>query len=236
MTLKQTPKTLATMQSALIQAVIGGHYRFKTSAEALKKIRYLKSRYVQSKQAPHAAPIHTAVIWVRDYALTEPEIEAGLKGNFALIAIEQQGDRFVLVARKLEAEAKYHPTRLREKKSVADFGHYVLRRVQKQFWYATPEDAGADLQALAADFPSTCIPGENKCYAMIYRKAAKGDKPIQRYVLEVVPHPQGGFMITCRVNEYVAKKKPVKKPETSTALPSGKFTAKEQIKRAKKKR
>ena len=155
----------------------------------------------------------------------------------ATIAEDKKEKRFYLSAQKLPAAAKYHPKRIRPKQKTPDFGHWVLRRVQKNWWYPTIEEANADLMALAEEFPLVCIPATNKLYAMIYRSAPKGTKPVNRYVLEIKAHEQGGFRIDLAENHYVAKPKAPKKaaPVRETAGETqGKFTALEKLKRSRK--
>lgn len=254
-----TKKTLANIKSPIIQAVINEQYRFKTEEDALKKIAYLKTRFVESKKAREADGGKNAIIWVKDYDLTDEETEAGLLGNFALInfTFDKKSKQHYLQATKLPAEPKFHPKRIRSKQSTADFGHFVLRRVSKNWWYPTIEEANKDLELLAADYPEVSIPATNKLYTMIYRRAEKGDKPVKRYVLEVEAHEQGGFTISIKENTYVAKKKPEKKTHplqermaaaadataaTAEGTPptdgttQGKFTSLVALKRSRKKK
>lgn len=245
-------KTLANIKSPIVQAVINEQYRFKTEEDGLKKIAYLKSRFVESKKAREVDGEKTAVIWVKDYELTKEEKESGLLGNFMLISVlyDKKTKQHYLSAKKLPAEPKFHPKRIRPKQSTADFGHFVLRRIQKNWWYPTIEEANADLALLAADYPDVSIPATNKLYTMIYRKAEKGEQPVKRYVLEVVTHEQGGFTINIKENTYVAKKKPAKKThplqeklaaaasgeEAEGEVPQGKFTSMVALKRSRKKK
>jgi len=232
-------KSLATLNSPIIQAVIGGQYRFKTKDDAIAKIAFLKNRFVQSKLAKQDESELSAIVWIKDYELIDKETADGLLGNFALVSIveDTKEKRFYLSAQKLPAAAKYHPKRIRPRQKTPDFGHWVLRRVQKNWWYPTIEEATADLAALAEEFPQVCIPATNKLYAMIYRSAPKGEKPVKRYVLEIKAHEQGGFMIALSENTYVAKPKAPKKavPVRETAGETqGKFTAMEKLKRSRK--
>lgn len=232
-------KSLATLKSPIVQAIVGGQYRFKTKEDAMAKIAFIKARFVQSKLAKQDESELSAIIWIKDYELIDKEVADGLLGNFALISLTEdtKEKRFYLNAQKLPAAAKFHPKRIRPKQKTPDFGHFILRRVQKNWWYPTIEEAGADLAALAEEFPQVCIPATNKLYAMIYRSAPKGEKPVKRYVLEIKPHEQGGFMIALTDNNYVAKPKPVRKaiPERKTeGETQGKFTATEKLKRSRK--
>lgn len=235
-------KSLATLKSPIIQAVLGGQYRFKTAEDGINKIAVLKNRFVQSKLAREDNSERSVIIWIKDYELLDSEKADGLLGNFALISLveDKKAKRFMLNAEKLPAAPKFHPKRIRPKQKTPDFGHFILRRVQKSWWYATLEEANADLMLLAEEYPEVCIPATNKLYAMIYRKAEKGDKPVKRYVLEIQAHEQGGFTIVISENTYVAK--PKAKAAKKSPLPKaseseetkGKFTAIEKLKRARK--
>lgn len=232
-------KSLATLKSPIVQAIVGGQYRFKTKEDALEKIAFIKARFVQSKLAKQDDSELSAIIWIKDYELIDKEIADGLLGNFALVTLSEdsKAKRFYLQAQKLPAAPKFHPKRIRPKQKTPDFGHWVLRRIQKEWWYPTIEEANADLMALAEEFPLVCIPATNKLYAMIYRAAAKGTKPVNRYVLEIKAHEQGGFKIDLSANHYVAKPKAPKKevPVRETAGETqGKFTALEKLKRSRK--
>jgi hypothetical protein len=234
------PKILAALQSPIIEGLLTGSYRFATKADALKKLAYLRSKFVISRQGTQMpAAEHSLTLWIRGYGLSDDDRAKGYVGHFASVTIEAlpKNKNYALKAVKLDVPLPAHPKRLRPRRSTPDMGHYVLRRVAKNWWYATMEDADADLKALATDYPTVSIPGSAKLYIMIYTKAAKGEAPVQRYVLQVVPHEQGGFTITMARNAFV-RKPAAKKPAQAldAQVPQGKFTAAVQVRRARKKK
>jgi hypothetical protein len=230
-----------------IYAVIAQKFIFKTQAQAMEKFQHLADHFVQSRDKPQSdTPLLR--IWIRGFAVTEAEQAQGYKGHFALISIGQRKDKtYFLQAEKDLADLEKHPQKARAAQAYPDWGHPVLRHLKKDPVFETITHANAVLQGLHASFPTTSIPGENKLYAMVYRKSDDTKTPpITKYVFEIElaekdgAEKDGYFKITWKENTH-QKKKPAKQAPTISTTPAdqttpkGRFTSMVALKRNKKK-
>jgi hypothetical protein len=236
-------KKYAHHQHPSIAAALTGLYRFKTAEQAQARLDVIRKGFVLSKaQQPTEMP--SVTLWVRGYGITPEEEGQGFRGHFACIRLVPFEKGFTLAAEKLARPLSEHPQKEWRGRSMPNWSHPVLRRLQKKApSFPTFEEAQALLQQLHSDFPETTIPGEGRLYAMLYRRVGKdsppGARPVEKYVFEVASTPEGTFTIKWKVNEP-------KKPRTSTkvvladdankgAAANGFFTAMITAKRRKKK-
>lgn len=229
-------KTLANVKSPIIDAVIHQRYVFGNKTDALNKIVYISEHFVKSTLAESVAADCT-VIWIRDYQLSDDEVNAGCIGNYALLFCDQTPDKkYTVSARKLEIDPSKHPQRKRTKSKHPDWGYWVLRRIKKNWRYGSIDEAYNDLMQLAEDFPEVSIPGQNKLYTIVYRKTDDDSLPLFRIVLEVEALKEGGFTVTCTENTFKRDDKPKREEVNEKAEPEqvGRFTSMVAVKRNKR--
>lgn len=196
----------ADVSDPTLEAIIYQLFRFNTEAQAQEKLDSLKETYITSKHQIPKQDHPSIILWVRGYEVTKEEEEKGGFGNFALISYKKLEDgKLTLYAMKLDADVKRHPQRKRLKQPHPNWGHPILRRVKpKKKVYETVEEAQGMLEQLHSEFPDISIPVPNKLFIIIYSRQTK--PPIQKYVLEIKAHEQGGFWIDYYLNDYQEKK------------------------------
>lgn len=210
----------ADMNSPLIAATLAGKWRFYTHKEALEKIAAMRKLFHTKKSNQS----DTLTVWIEGYQLTEEEKTKGRSGNFAVISAIAQDGGFSLQAQKLDIDQKYHPRLNRPKKTIPDWGYYVLRNVKKKRSYQTLEEAEAALAALACDFPKVTRLANAKAYVMVYSKALNPKESVQKVVLNIEVLREGGFTITWTPNTFGRKQKKSKVGDAEIH-PVGKFTS-----------
>ena len=251
----------ASMQNEFIQAIVGEHFRLASEAQARIKLAALEQNFIRSKNRPEGLPSEAVFLWIKDFAVTEKDLNKGYKGNFAAVMFrEAKGKsaggavKYTLFAKKYDIDLKLHPMQQRQKASHPNWGHPILRLIQKGKIYKTIAAAEKDLQLLHEEYPTTTIPLGNKLNIMVYSKkkgAGADEKPIKKHVLEIKSNPEGQLYI--EVSEKAEKKKmPLKLPGKTQAQPKaftpatqnptaetegmGKFTTMVQLRRNKKKK
>lgn len=222
----------ANVGNDIIQATMGEHFKFATEDLAKKKIKSFEDVFIRSRHQPQDVKKGVLVLWVKGYEITEDENEKGHLGNFAAISYKKTDDKkFTLYATKIEVDLQIHPQKRRPKAHHPNWGHPVLRRVKKKWFYEEIEEAQADLEFLHEEYPNCTIPLGNKMNVIIYSKAYEGDKPIKKFDLIIKPDERGFFI------EAVEKVKPMdmvnKEEKAEQKKTKGFFTAMVQ---AKKKR
>ncbi len=240
----QTPqpaeKHYASVKNPSIEAALQGLYRFPDEATALKQLEALKEHFILSK---HQAPNQdhpSLILWIRGYNVTKQEEKDGLVGNYALLTHVQLADgKYTITATKLESERKFHPQKRRLPSKHPNWAHPILREIKKGKCYASVEEAQADIQTLHEEYPETTIPCSGKAYVMVFERADKAQKPIQKYVLEVKIADGGGFYLDIQKNTFVKEQIPL----PASQLPAGnapnidapgKFASQVALGRAKK--
>jgi hypothetical protein len=129
-----------------------------------------------------------------------------------------------------------------------NWGHPVLRNIDKKRIYLTIEDALADMALLQQEYPHVSVPGNHCLFIAVYgRVEDKKGKRVKRYVLEIEPVPEGGYHLIAKEkkqkpksprNKDLPKSLKPKSPLPTTDKPDepmGFFASKVTLKRAKKK-
>lgn len=238
-------KKLAHATHPLIEAILAELLRLPNEESAQKRLHALQDFFILSRKQPAGDNKNSLILWIKNYQVTPEEEKQGVIGNFALVSIKQTEERrFCLFATKIPAELKFHPQRFMPKRQHPNWGHPLLRQIKKGKIYESLEAASADLAKLHEQYPNVSIPNRQKLYLMIFTRATNGQKPVQKFVLEIVVTEAGKFTITTRKNEYKgkeAKPKPVVQAEDgNTPVPAtpatsvGFFTAKMALKRKSK--
>ncbi len=238
-------KRFAIVTDQMIQAVLGGHYQFATEEQAKQQLAILKERYFISKHPDHKDTETSCTLWVRDYDVTPEQKEKGALGNFVKIhCVKTNPNQFGFFNRKVDIDLAVHPQKKRVDQRHPNWGHPVLRSIEKKRVYQSVENAQAELTVLQQEYPHAAVPGPNKLYLMVFGRAEEGEKSrIKKYTLEIKTVPdKAGYYIDCILNipkakkpKAAAKKLPANTSKTPAPDPVGSFTAKLALKRNKKK-
>ncbi len=136
-----------------------------------------------------------------------------------------------MFATKLNVELARHPQQQRRKTSHPNWGHPILRLIEKGRRYDTLAEAERDLQLLHEEYPTTTIPLGNKLNIMVY--SAKYGNNVRKFVLEIKSDGDG-FMIA--IMDRAEKKAAPAANSAEAAKPKGKFTSDVQLRRSQKRK
>ncbi len=236
-------KKFASANHPYFEAIINGTFILENIEEANQKLEEIKKHFIISAKNPKDEENNNNIIklWLKNFELSEADEKAGFLGNYALIKISQNKNKFVLIAEKLNTELKFHPQRKRPLRKHPDWGHPCLRLIKKEKIFNNLEDAQKVLQQLNEEFPLVSILANNKLYIILYSKIYQ--PPIKKFVLEIKADKKGGFLISYKENNYV--KKPLvnaknnaeeqTKTEAQKIEKKGFYTSKVTLDRSKKK-
>jgi hypothetical protein len=207
-----TNRRPAYAEHPVVSAVIQGTIRVPTREKALHWLNILRTQFVISRAQEDATesanPTECVRLWIRGYALTEEDIQAGFRGHFALVRIVRlDSEHYTLVAEKLDMPLQKHPQKQRPPRKHPDWGHPILRAIRKGKVYETGEKARAELQRLAEEFPTISIrPNPDKLCIVVYTK--RRTPPIEKIILRVVPTAGGEFTLDISENTRPARHEP----------------------------
>jgi hypothetical protein len=238
-------KTYASYELPTVAAAIDGLLRLESKAQATAFLRNLADHHITAReQLPSAAAGESLTLWVRGYDVSAEQSAEGAIGNMVALAVRAVGTRWSIASTKLLLPASQHPQRAYVTRGKhPNWAYPLLKSIKNGKVYPTAEAAAADLAALHEAFPQASIPTRERLYLMVFSRA-KGEKgsPVKKVILETALHEAGGFIITIRDNEG-RKNRAAKKPEkqapaqkSATEDAKGKFTAREQLKRTRKRK
>jgi hypothetical protein len=232
-------KRFAIIKDPVIQAVLGGHYAFANNEQAQKQLAIIKASYFISKHPEHKDDADTCTLWIRDYEVTEEQLEQGVIGNFLKIhCVKTAPNSFGFFCKKVDIDASVHPQRKRVQQRHPNWGHPILRSIERKRSYPTVDNAQAELTLLQQEYPHAAVPGPNKLYLMVFGRTDSNEKRVKKYVLEI-KQAEKGYYIDCVENtpkpRTPSPKKPAPATGTAAEAPVGNFTAKLALKRNKKK-
>ena len=228
-------RRLATEKHPTIEAVINGLFRFEKIEQALARLEAIKNNFIISSKLPKDDDENSVKLWIRGFQISEKEEKDGYLGNYAQIGIENVAGKFRLLAIKQDIALKYHPQRKRPKRRNPDWGHPALRIVKKGIVFDDIEEAQKILAQLHEEYPEVSIPNTNKLFIIIYSKALDMKPPVQKFVLEIKPSREGGFIIEYKVNNHQKKTKVDAKPKGEEKKAVGYYTAMAALKKNKRK-
>lgn len=244
----------ATIKNPTIEAIIGENFRFASAEQAQARLEALRETFITSKLPPDvdSNPLELK-LWIRGYGLSSESREQGYIGNYARFEVKRvDKGKWTIAPVLLNIDKRYHPQRRQTPKRHPNWGHPIMRDIQKKRVHKTIETAQNELRRLHEAFPEVSIPLTNKMYIMVYQKVEKeGDAPIRKWVLEIKPTADGtGFYIDFFPNTYQgdARKKAAEASQaaageaTGIAPPPapaneaiGKFTSQVLLKKSRKK-
>ncbi len=204
---------------------MGGLFRFASETEAVAKLADISAAFEMSTKLPIKQDVATPVLWIKGYEVSNDEADAGYLGQFAKLTIAKVGDRWAILAEKQVVDLQFHPQKKRPKARHPDWGHPILKEIKKGRVYPNVGVAERELMRLHEAYSATSIPTGPELYIMIYEKASTPS--VQKYILAIEPHKEGGVTIAARRN--VPDKRAVKPDETQ-----GEFAAKVAITKSRK--
>lgn len=249
MTEKKTTKKLpkvAFAEHPLIEAVVKQLYRFSEPDQALRRLEQLRESFEISSTQQTKDGLEL-LLWIKGFAISEEEGKQGYLGHYARVSPRKVAEgHIILHATKEEVPLAKHPQKQRPKLKHPNWGHPILRSIEKKKIYPQLVDAQTELDLLHREFPDTSIPNVNKLHILVYSKDPKaGGNPTKKVTLEIRHTQDGKFQIVVK-EAFTFKKAPAKKnipvsPAMSgSALPdgvqavSGRFTAMVELKNKKK--
>ena len=192
-------KDYANHKSHAIHAALMGYYRFANVAQAKLQLQILRDTYFISRHALHPDTPESLVLWVRGYSLSDEDKKQGLLGHFVKVACAQEGKGdWGFSVQKIIDEAP-HPQRRRVAMQHPNWGHPILRSIEKKRVYATLDAAQAELTLLQQEYPHVAVPGKHCLFIAVYgRTDEKAAKRVKRYVLEIEAVAEGGYVIVAK--------------------------------------
>jgi hypothetical protein len=237
----------ATVQNPTIEAILGEHFRFASVEQAKTRLEALRETFIVCKLPADVDSTPTELkLWIRDYGLSPEARELGYTGNYARFEIKPvEKGKFTISPVLLSIDKKFHPQRKQVAGRHPNWGHPIMRDIQKGRVHKTVDAAQNELARLHEIFPEVSIPLTNKMYIMVYQKPSQeGEPPIKKWVLEIKALDSGGFSIAAEENTYATgtkKKAADVVKQTGDVAPKkpneaiGSFTARVLLKQSKKK-
>jgi len=236
----------ATIEDPFIAASIEARFRFADIGQAQNALDKIIRNFLLAKDSP---PVdengkHNAIkIFIRGFAVGEEEKAKGYRGNFALISIKKvSGGRFALIGEKLDIDVSHHPERERPKSRYPNWGHPILRAVEKGKIYPDLKHAKKELRLLHEEYPEATIPGEDTLHVLIFTRKENKEKPLEKIVIKLQVQSEGGVKLALKGKgagkaSGEAKKPLAIKPSEPSSKPEirGKFTGLVVEKRKKRK-
>lgn len=231
---------LATVEDPLINSAVGGFFRLQAKSDALDILQRIATQCIQAKDREAVAPGEPPVLkmWVRGFEVTGEEKAKGYCGNFARLRMEfLKSGYYTLVAEKLEVELTRHPQKERANGVHPNWGHPVMREIEKGKVYPSIAVARERLERLHIDYPLATLPGKDTLSIMLYKRNEQGDNPIDKITVKIKPLEEGGAKIV-HLQKAAPKKEapPIAKPVKPQVVDvAGRFTEMLSKQRAKKK-
>jgi len=201
----------ASTKVPLIESILSGLMKLPSRYDVLKKIELVKSSFITPKEQPEGG--ENLYLWMKGYGVDEGNNSAGYLGNFAILYPKDEGEYFTVGVEMVAKEPKFHPQRLRKPQAHPNWGHPLLRNIQKGKVYDNIDEPRKMLEKLHEEFPKITIPLTKKTYVMIYDGKLPPESRVQKWVLEIKVLHEGGFKIECVKNKFdpLTRTKPKKK-------------------------
>jgi hypothetical protein len=199
-------KRFATIQHPLVQAVLGGDFRFALKEVALQRLKKFAQQFdgIYDDTNPDEPKV---TLWIRGFGVDAHAERDGYLGNFAVVCLKLlEGRVYTIDAAKLDVPIDGHPIKRRPRQKHPNWGHPVLRNVRNETPYPSQQAARDDLARLHFEYPEVTIPAhEDKLLSIVYEKKA-GEKPIKKYVFYIREafdddnNSTGEWRIKCKEN------------------------------------
>jgi hypothetical protein len=232
-------KRHAKTEDEVIQAVMHGYYHFASKQQAVRQMEVLREAYFNSKDAGHKKLMadDAVVLWIKGFEISKKDTDAGLLGHFAHVSVVRQKDgSYGFGVEKIEGDAT-HPERRRTPQRHPNWGHPVLRSVEKKRVYPTMEEAIGELIYLQQEYPEVAVPGKDSLTIGIYGRAEeKTARRVKRYVLAVEKVAKGWVISLSEKKPKLRKPKTADEKKADEKKTVGKFTARVALKGLRKRK
>jgi len=240
---REEKKYYAYAEHETVQAMLHSLFRFQTAMQAQLISNRFADEVILSPKMRDPKDREAIFLWVRDLDVTEEQRKNGYLGNFAKISlIKLPNGKWTLNMVRVDIPLAKHPLRMKMARRYPNSGHPTLRGAARGKTYTSMQAASDALMKMHEEFPEVSIPGVNRLKIMCYRKAEKGQSPIQRLELAVVKRDEKVYVIDVKVVGADNVKRPVAEAiakatqEKPTPEVSGFYTAMVTKKRARKKK
>lgn len=130
--------------------------------------------------------------------MTKEEKALHYRGHFARLRVQPADNgKWTITSEKIDVPLEKHPQKERPRSRHPNWGHPVLRAVEKKKAFPTMDIARAQLQSLHMEYPDATIPGKDVLHVMVYsRKENTGgdsssNAPIEKISIKAKPHSDG---------------------------------------------
>ncbi len=198
-------KKYASVKNPTIEAILGEHFRFANADQAKDRLEALGDTFITSRLPEDIDTNPTELkLWIRGYGLSSAMREKGYIGNYARFEVKRaEKGKWTISPVLLSIDKKYHPQRRQPPRRHPNWGHPIMRDIQKNRVHTQVDTAQNEMVRLHELFPEVSIPLTNKMYIMVYQKTDDGQPPIKKWVLEIKATEDGaGFYIDNYPNEY----------------------------------
>lgn len=120
MSRNSSDKRIASISHPIIHALINRLFKFTTQEDALNYVEKLKSKFIFSRKikTSNNENTHSSILWIRNYSLTNEELNQGYTGNFAEITCDRSDNVYTLMANKLDTPLVLHPQKNEKKRQI----------------------------------------------------------------------------------------------------------------------
>lgn len=236
-------KKYASVKNPTIEAILGEHFKFSNADQAKDRLEALSDTFITSRLPEDIDPDPKELkLWIRGYGLSSAMREKGYIGNYARFEVKRaEKGKWTISPVLLSIDKKYHPQRRQPPRRHPNWGHPIMRDIQKSRVHKEVDTAQNELARLHELFPEVSIPLTNKMYIMVYQKTDDGQPPIKKWVLEIKATEDGsGFFIDNYENTYQADARTkaaeasAKEEAPATKEAMGKFTSAALLKKSRK--
>ena len=236
-------KKYASVKNPTIEAIISENFRFATPEQAKTRLEALSDTFVVSRLPDDVDSNPKELkLWIRGYGTSAAMREQGYIGNYARFEVKRADKgKWTISPVLLSIDKKYHPQRRQPPRRHPNWGHPIMRDIQKNRVHKQVDTAQNELVRLHELFPEVSIPLTNKMYIMVYQKTDDGTQPIKKWVLEIKATEDGvGFYIDNYPNTYQADVREkaaianVQEEAPAVKEAVGKFTSAALLKKSRK--
>lgn len=192
-------KYYAYFEHETVQAMLHSLFRFQTPMQAQLVSNRFADEVILSPKMSDPRDRTAIFLWVRDLDVTEEQRKLGYVGNFAKISlVKLPNGKWTLSMVRVDVPLNKHPLYVKVARRYPNSGHPVIRAASRNKTWPSMQEAFAQLMKLHEEYPEVSTPGVNKLKIMTYRKAEKGQSPVQRLELSVVKKDEGVYGISIK--------------------------------------
>lgn len=196
---KKDEKYYAYFEHETVQAMLHSLFRFQSAMQAQLVSNRFADEVILAPKMSDPKDRKAIFLWVRDLDVTDEQRKQGYCGNFAKISlVKLPNGKWTLTMIRVDIPLNKHPIFVRVSRRYPNSGHPVIRAADRGKSFESMMAANDALMKLHEEYPEVSIPGVNRLKIMSYRKAPKGESPIQRLELNVVKRGEDDYIITLK--------------------------------------